>query len=419
MVASLVGGVLFSRLVVATYGLSVFAAISLISAIPAMIPFADLGLGASVVNGASDVQSSRDHGSEAISRLKAALVLLFLAAFALLGVGVLSWTIGAWAWVFGPVRLNAGGFDAAASIALAVVGLGVVASFGSRVLQGWSMVTWNYLISGLGPLISLSVVWVYSQTSLPAAAIGIIPVTSALLASIILWLFVQRTRPGFLKQVVQARVEGRHLRSVAKLGGSALITTIGTAVAFQSDRVVLGHVASSDGLAGYSLVAPLFMAAYGLLNAVGQLLWPKYRQLLSIRVEPDVFERTLLKDLMLTATLGVVGGLAIALLGPYLVGFMLDGTPLVVSQGVYYCFGLLLLVQAILLPAAMLLTDSYGFRVQKYYVLVMASANLVLTVLLASWLGPVGAVIASVASVGLFQLPLTWRRALLRVRSLR
>jgi hypothetical protein len=108
---------------------------------------------------------------------------------------------------------------------------------------------------------------------------------------------------------------------------------------------------------------------------------------------------------------GQVLGLGLVLAGPAVATWITHGR-VQVGTALMLSFAALLFVQALDYPASMWLTDAAGLRFQATRAVVMAAANLALSVPLACLLGAPGPVLASFAAYAVAVAAPTLRRAL-------
>ncbi|MDQ1137029.1 O-antigen/teichoic acid export membrane protein [Microbacterium sp. SORGH_AS 1204] len=394
-------------MVISSYGFDTYAVASLLAAIPALLPFADLGLGASVVNASSDLTRDRTN-ARAKDTVVLAVRATVLSAIGLASVGCITAAIDAWPSLLG-VGAAASDVSLAGAIALTFVGIGVVLAMAGRALQGMGRVSQVYLLTSIGPILGLLVALAVVSSHPATALVGLAPFAGAIIASCLCVFPARRAYPGpILRDLLSRKIHSGLTREIVSTSSSSLIVTLGTVLAFQADRVILGHFSSVDQVGQYSLVAPMYIAGYALLNAVGQNLWPHYRDL---KARSMMSTSVLNLDVLRSGLLAALGGLAIVLAGPSITSLMTGDTDVDVNSALFFAFAGLAIIQGIHLPSAMLLTDSGGWRFQRNVVIVMAVAKLILSVLFAPSMGSVGVVAATLASVTILQVPLTYLKA--------
>lgn len=392
-----------------TYGVEGYAAVSLIMTLPAVFTFADLGMGASVVNAASDLS----RGKPARAHLAASGRILLISATVIGLAAMILLMTNSWEVVLGPGLRAADAASIGASMMLTLVGAGVFASISVRILQGWRLnivlATYQMLI----PIVSLGYIIGAIAVGAPSGLTGAGSAVGTFATVLLMWISVRkRLRFSMLRASLFDKIPRDVLQEVLHVGSSSLIVNIGMALVYQSGRIWLSHVSTSDQLAQYSLVAPLFASCVSVINQVAQTLWPSYRQQL------DTGTATvggLLKDATILTVISL-GGVVALLVGVPVVVLLGTGGATQVDLMITIGFGLLLVAQTAQLPATMVMTDRRGFSIQRNIVILLTVVNLGLTSQLAPAFGALGVLLASAASILLLQIPVSYFFSVKRIR---
>ncbi len=267
-------GIAVTRLLIEEYGRASYAEYALVVGIGALLPFKDLGLGASIVNataGAADPRNDEHLRQVLVSCLR---MLSVWAVVVVLGSLTISF-LGLWQTLLGDALAPEGGaFAAAACVAL--LGVTLFVSVGQRVLLGLGKYAWVVVLNGFQTpivlLVLLVMVWQHAGKGVYLAVVAY--GATLILAGVAWWMADRRIRPtlsGALRDSMRRDVRG------AKIFGTAwpmLLLTVSVALAMQSDRVVLSHVSNIDQLAEYSLAAQMFNPLIGVVATACFALWP-------------------------------------------------------------------------------------------------------------------------------------------------
>lgn len=386
--SSIVASLAVTRLISDSYGAQGFAIYALIVTLPAMLPIADLGFGAAV----TDALARRHiYGiDEYRSMIQSAVVVLACVGSLMAIVSIVLGVLGAWPVLLG-VRSNEA--NVAASVAIAIFGIGLPSSLGYRVLLGLARNHVNVLIQGGSVLLTLASVSVLVVLSVPLPWIVSAPVVSQILAGALAWRIGRRSLAVEVPRVRGSR-DRRSLRPLLSMALPMSIVSACLALAFQSDRVVLSHVSSTTELASYSLGAQIFTPALSVVSVAGLSLWPRYAGQRRADGKSDTKLREYVCIVAVFALAGLCIGLLLVWFGPF-VGDIASGGVIVIGRDLMVAFAVLILVQSIHFPGGMFLTDVSGLRAQAVMSAVMLLINLPLSVLLARSLGAVGPVLGS------------------------
>lgn len=387
-----------TRLLVDRLGPELYGVATLIVALSALLPFADLGLGAAVVNAVAHSDSPRDDDYvnrvllTSLRGLAASSVVIIIAAVAI-------GAIGAWTFALG-VPGETPHLNTAVVGSLVLFALGLPFSLGQRVLLGAgrtsSMVVLQSLSAPLAFVLTWSIVeaggdFRYLVWAAPAAGF-----TVAVLAALVSSRFTGVGVARLLKRIPRwNRYPGSSVRRTA---APMFVIALGLPIALQTDRLVLSHRSSLLNLAGYALAFQLFAPLWTVLATAGTAMWPMFAGRRKRGEHPQLAHAV--GFLLVMAGLGAVVLLVAGPFGAHLLG----GGKIAVSRSLLACFALLLAVQAIQLPMGMFLTTERGLRFQAVCVCMMVPVSVGLGWWLAVPLGAKGPVLASVAAVAVCQI---------------
>jgi O-antigen/teichoic acid export membrane protein len=405
LVVGLVCGLAIAHLVIREGGETSYAAYATIVALPALVPFVDLGAGASLVNrlaGAAVPDEDLQVRYTALTVLR--VMLGFASGLALLD--LLAYSTGGWAWVLGdtssPLAARVG------FIAVLVYACGIPLFIGSRVLLGLERTHALVLAQGLQTPLTLLFVLITMRTT--AVSDSAVPLALCAFVAMFAVLAISAALAHRLLPRTSRWLRSRlfHLRSVrgAKvmdMGWPVFVQTLATPLATQLDRIVLAHLTNAGEVARYSLAAQLYAPLLGLAGTAGVTLWPMFKRQASQGVRP--------RPLVLACVFGIGGALVgsvIWAVSPVMFD-AISGGSVDVPPLLLLAFTVMLAAQCSLQPLGMFLMDPVGVRQQLLPVALMITANLGLSIVLAQELGAAGPVLASGVAILVFQvLPFTY-----------
>ncbi len=386
-----------AHLVLESVGAGALGVVTLVSTLPALVPFADLGVGAAVTNAVGD----RCLSWEDRRRVLGASVFVLLVSGGALAVLVTAGTVLGLPWetVLGLAPGEVPHLALDLVVVAVVFAVGLAPSLGYRVLMGSDDYWVAQLVQLVTPLVTLSVTALAVRSGNVDAMI-VAPVCGGTLAAVVSAPVAARRVGIALRGVLgavgrgSAAVRSRVLSTAAPM----VVVAIGLPIAFQTDRLVLSHRSSPAALAAYAAVALLYVPALSVVASAGFSLWPRFA---ALRHDPHRSRSAFTRALLAFTIAGCAVGAAVAAVGP-LVTRVWAGRDLA-SSSVWLCAGALLAVQAFHVPAAMFLMGPAGLRIQALCVPVMAVVNLVISWSLAPGLGAAGPLLGSAVAVLLCQ----------------
>ncbi len=402
---------LTTHLMITRFGVGAYAQFGLLATMGALLPFADLGLSAAVMNGiAESPDPRRDPRVQAV--LTSALRLLLLSALALAAAAGAATAFGLWPVLLGQGLLAHGGSAAALGCGL-VFALTLPLGVGQRILTGLHR---NQLQVGLQALAAPFLLAGVGLLVLAGRGGWFLPVLSYLASAVVALacvLLAARVLGPALGRAVADVPRLRAVNGVPVMGvaGPMLAQMLALPVALQTDRLLLSHLAGTAELAQYNLGAQLFGLVVQTINSAGIALWPVFAAARA---------RGQLRSPLPAAAAFTGGGLALALalaaILPWVTPVLTDGR---VRLDGWVVAGFVLFVagQAAKYPLGMYMTDRAGLRFQVAPILVMVPVNLGLSWVATLALGAAGPILGSGVCVLACQvLPNLWyvRRDLAR-----
>ena len=393
---SAVLGIVNTRLIIENFGLASYAQYGLLVAIGNLLPFADLGISAAVMNvvGASD---DPRHDAKLQRILVSCFRLLIVSCTVLLGLTVLITVQGWWPALLGDALIPGTG-PIAAAFCLTIIAITLLVSPGQRILAGLGRNHVPIGVLGLqSPLVLLTVVLI-TQADLPFGPyIAVIPYIVLLLLQIVLLGLAARSINPSLAKAIREVPRLRSVRggAVFDVAWPMLIWMVGTVIAMQTDRLILSHTSTGLALAEYNLSAQIFLPVLHVVGAGGFALWPIFakQRAEQARVSP-------LPISLVFGAIAALGCLVLVFATP-LVTQLASGGRVSIGQLTAIMFSILVVFQCLKYPLNVYLTDAPGLRFQVYILLATLPLNVALSYVLAGRLGAAGPVIGSAVAIGL------------------
>jgi O-antigen/teichoic acid export membrane protein len=397
-------GIVNTRLIISHFGTSAYAQYGLLASIAALLPFADLGMSAAVMNaiGGSDDPRNDDNARRV---LITALRVLVVSMVVLAAVALVVWAVGGWPGILGEGLTTRSGAGAA-TVCVCLIALGLPLGIGQRILIGLHKNHLNVLILGLQTpvmvLVLLTVINVgVSDGSYLAAAPYLITIV---LSAVICWLAARWVAP-LVRRSVRDAMHVRTVRggSVLRVAWPTLVQMIALPIAMQTDRIVLSHVSGVDALAQYNLASQMFTPIWGVVSAGGIALWP-------------IFARARQRGEKATSPLRLAVGfgaasaavaVVVAVFAPVLAR-LASGGAVHLPVLLLVAFVVFIAAQGVKVPLGMYLTDARGLAFQAYLILLFLPVNLVLSIVFAAHLGAAGPIIGSAIGVICCQVIANW-----------
>lgn len=375
----------------------------------------DLGIGLGLLTVVSDAYGRDDREAARRAISTAAAMLSLIAALLMVAFGV-AYFVVPWARVFNvttqPAISEAGPAAAVlfGSFALGLP-LGIVSQVQLAHQSGYISSAWA-IAGNLGSFATLLVIIaVHGNLPLLILALTFVGLITAALNG---WFLFRRQRPWLMPRLRDADL--RAARPLLKTGSLFLVLQIAGLVAFSLDNIVIAQIMGSKSVQEYAIPTKLFVLAPTLLSYVLVPLWPAYRESLA-RGDGAWVKRTLRRSIVLAALVNIPSTVVLVVAGPLLlhvwVGSLVHPTTLLLVG-----LGTWTIMNTLNGPFAMLLNGANVVAFQAVCSVLMAVANVAISIYLVQRIGVSGAVYGSVISQLVFVLiPEVWyvRRFLRRL----
>ena len=403
-------GLANTAIIVRQTGSAVFGLVSMITTITLLFPFADLGIGATVLS-ASALLHGKNRDPDAINILRRAYRVLFWVAGVLMAVALAIMAVDGWTVLVG---FSSGPADRwAITVAACLFALTIPAGLGVRILIGIDRNPLATLVLMSCPAFALGVtllLYIADVSGIWYAVSGLAGLLIGQLVGTVLALRLSGVGWSVFAPVMQPRSGGRLLAGSLWL----FLVGVGLPVGLQTGRVILAHVSTPDQLSQYALMAQIYGIGWSVLSTAGMAYWPVFVKRRGATAETVRMWWRLTGTFAIAAALAAV---AIGVLGPWAAG-LLSGGQIRPSLWLAWAFGALLLGQAIHLPANVLLTRPHEARWQAWWTMGMAVISIGTGCLVAARFGAVGVVLAAALAIFVAQVipDLIWVPRLVRRR---
>jgi len=405
-------GIVTSRVIIENFGVAAYAQYGLLTALPALLPFADLGMGAVLINAAAGSDDpARD---EKLRRTIATTIrVLSVSGAVIVALCVLISLFGLWPTLLG-AGLIPGSGSTAALVCGVIFGAALPLAIGPRLLIGLGRNALQVATQAVVAPIILVLVGGSALLALPAeSAIAVYSFIASAACSTLCLILAARALPRQLGGAVREALHPRRYPGVRtrSIAWPMLVQMIALPIAMQTDRLLLSHLTTGDELAQYNLASQLFNILLATIAASGIALWPIFA-----RARADRTVTSPLRPTLWFTVLGLAAALLLALVAPFLAAFVSNGR-IVLDGWLIGGYVVFITLQAAKYPIGMYMTDERGLAFQVWPILVSVPLNLGLSWYLIGVLGAGGPIVGTAISVLLCQvIPNFWwvRRDLAR-----
>lgn len=385
------------RIIIGDWGIEAYASYGLLVALVALLPFADLGMAAVVINAVAD---NPDGGRTLRLNLLSVFRVLISAALALVAVALTVTLAGGWRILLGESLFPGESGEWAVFVCLAIFGVNLPASVGARVLIGLGRNSTLVLVQTIQyPLILVGLLALRSTA--PESGTWLPTLAYAATLVVNLWCYaIAAHKLGHDIGWGLWHVASRSWRG-ASIGHTAipmLVQSIAIPLATQSDRIVISQVGSTESLAQYNLGSQVFMMVWQVTGAAGVSLWPIFARMKTAGRRPPVARFSLIFGFAALLAALILWALT-PLVEHYIAFDEIQIPPMLSIAFVFY-----VALNAFMYPFGMLLTDPRGLRFQAICVSVALPVNIALSIWLTSQIGAAGPVVGSATCLLAFQL---------------
>jgi O-antigen/teichoic acid export membrane protein len=398
-------GIINTRLIIDHFGSAAFAQYGLLVGIGSLIPFADLGMSAALMNAvsASDDPAHDPHVRRVLTT--AIRVLVGSAGVILLVTGAIS-VAGWWPRLLGNGILPHSG-PTAAALCAAMIGISMPAGIGQRVWTGLGRNHVSIAILGLQtPVVLICLLGIVTFHTGGGSYLPVIPYIVTLAISVAsTYLAGRQIGPAFRGALRDApRLSSVRGGKVFDVAWPMLIQMIALPIAMQTDRLILSHVSDLKNLAEYNLASQMYLPVWQVVSSAGVALWPIYARARAGGKTSGASPRRM--SIAFGAAAAAVC-VFISVIAPWLAA-RASGGHIHIGLGLIVSFSIFMVFQATKYPLGMYMTDARGLRYQALMIVLLLPVNLGLSWYLAVKIGAAGPVIGSAVGVFCCQVVANW-----------
>lgn len=393
-----------TRVTIEAVGPIAYGFISLVTALPYLVPISDLGLGAAITAEVARYGWIRPYSTRLLIRVGSLLSIIWLSA---VGLSLAFALAGAFGKILGTSVAHV---EALSFAAVAMYGLTIPLSIGMRVLLGMHRQSQSTVLQALTPVYGVIALltlktFVVLNSALIIVTLCSAPLVAAASQCALAARIVKRIPSGKVRNADAPLIMST--RSVMSAALPMTVMSIALPIALQSDRVVLSHLRGSADVSAYSVVAVVYGSLAGVVAAGGVALWPLFIRvgnsganlLLTLRANARTF-----------GTGGLIGAIALCIIGPLVVR-ILSADRVASGRSLYVAFGVLLLITAAQYPPSMYLLAANDLKFCAVLSSVMVVANIALSIVFTKFFGIAGPVLGSaVATLSITTVPF-WIRS--------
>jgi O-antigen/teichoic acid export membrane protein len=229
--------------------------------------------------------------------------------------------------------------------------------------------------------------WLVAAAAAPPLATGLVN-----------WILLLRARPALRPRISSAG--RRHAKVLLRSGGLFFALQLAIVVGFSADNFVAAQVLGPAAATQYAVPSRLALAGVALIAVLALPLWPAYAEALA-RGDVAWVLRILRRSLIATTAAALAGAVVFVSIGGPIVdawsrGAVDPGWSLLVGLGLWLVLG------SVGSALAMFLNAAHIVRMQVVCASLMATANIMLSIVLARRIGVAGLIWGTVISYTLF-----------------
>lgn len=385
---------LTTSIVVKTAGGVEYGTIALISTLVQLVPFADLGLGAAVINEISATTDARRR----LAVFRSAVRKLFLPMAVVVIVAPAGATFFSWAKLLGIDAESVHSVNVTTSLVIAIFGLSIPLGLGQRALVGLGKNHVSVAVAIVTSLGTLALTWTLSQTQLDSIFLAVCPAIASLAGAATAYALAQRL---LRRDSADSReYKALKIRGLFRQATPMVVIMIGIPVAFQTHRILLSLRSTPFELSEYSLTMQFYFPMWSFITVAATTLWPIFSRGRSLGENQA---KRLLQSLAILACLGGMFALLLAAFGNP-IGSIVSNHQISIGPSVLLAAALLLFVQSIQQVPGMFLTDTSGLWFQALCIVFLAIWTLGFGWWATPLLGAMGPLLATASGVVVFQL---------------
>jgi O-antigen/teichoic acid export membrane protein len=375
-------------------GDSRYGVVATIGSLAGLMIFTDLGVGNAFMTRLAKAHAE-DDGPERQAVVSSAWFFLLGAGAVVLLLGVAASLVLPWPALLGAPQLPPSGLRLAVFAVFVVFAVGMPATMGQRVMmslqRGAAANVWAVAAAILTPG-AVALAWILHAPlwAFVLATVGV-PVAVAVVQTG--WVLT-RTYPELRPTRVHAG--STTMRSLVRVGGLYLTLNFATAVAFQTDSVIVAGVQGAAAAGVYAIASRLFRMVSGLGVIGSEQLWTVATAALATGDIDWLRSRMLRVVSLSTAAIGLICAVLVLVGRPFI--SLWAGGDLVPPLSLLIWAAVLTVYMTAMTQVIFLLNAADVVRPQVVMALTMAAANITLSIYLTHRFGVIGPVVGSLVA---------------------
>lgn len=376
-----------------------------ISAVISMLGFADFGLGNGILNAVSHASGRNDdrsihqsvsNGIIMLAAIGGLILLIFLAVYRYVPwPSVFNVSSATAALESGPVVL------VLLICFIATLPLGATHKIQLGLQQGY----WGNLWEAVGSLLGLLgiIVAIQLQAGLQWIALSMagVPLVFRALNTLVFFGYQERTiRPSF------GHLDFDVIRRLIRTGFLFFVLQLAVIVGFQSDNIIIARILGVEAVAGYDVALKLSTLPAMFIGLVVVAQWPAYGEALT-RGDSDWIRHTFIRTIRLSLLFAVPFALVLLTWGDTLIRVW-AGPEVVPSRALITGMSIWSVLLVLGSVVAALLNGLHVVKFQAINALLMATANILLSIYLVGRIGVLGAIVGTISAYTIFSLLPSW-----------
>ena len=376
-----------------------------ISAVISMLSFADFGLSNGILNAVSHA-SGRDDNRAIHQSVSNGLVMLTAIAASILLLFIVVYRLVPWPSVFN-VRSATAAIESGPVVFILVLCFVATLPLGAthKIQLGLQQGYWGNLWETLGSLLGLLGIVVATQleAGLPWIALSMAGVPVVFRALNTLMFF------GHQETALRPRLThiDRHVtKRLVRTGFLFFALQLAVIIGFQSDNIIIARILGVEAVAGYDVALKLSTLPAMFIGLVVVAQWPAYGEALT-RGDSAWIRQTFFRTIRLSLFFAVPFAFVLLAWGDVIIEFwagpeVIPSTALLVGMAIW---SVLMLLGSVI---AALLNGLHVVKFQAINSLLMATANILISIYLVRKIGVVGAIYGTISAYTIFTLVPCW-----------
>ncbi len=376
-----------------------------VAAVIAMLGFADFGLGNGILNAVSHDSGRNDYQSihKSVSN---GIIMLATIGLLVLGVFLVIYPLVPWPSLFNvetELAANESGPVVLVLVAcfIATLPLGATHKIQLGLQQGY----WGNLWEAVGSIVGLIgiVVATLLQAGLPwiALAMAGAPVIFRAVNTIVFFAHQETAlRPRL------AYFDFKSIRRLVRAGILFFALQLAVVVGFQSDNIIIARILGVEAVAGYDVALKLSTLPAVFIGLVVVAQWPAYGEA-STRGDSEWIRRTFTRTLRLSLLFAIPFAIILLFWGDTIIRVW-AGPEVVPSMTLLIGISIWSVLLVVGNVIAALLNGLHVVKFQAINALLMATANILVSIYLVGKIGVAGAILGTISAYTIFTLLPCW-----------